>query len=396
MCSSRLTENNAAHSQRASRKTIVVGISGPSSSGKTTLARLLRTVFTPESNGARIADSGAIEKERADGAGKGGVGNREAVKVFIIHEDDFYKPDDQIPVTTTSSGKRVQDWDTVEALDIRQLVSALSYVRSRGVLPPRLKSKEDLNEVTGSGVDEDTIRRIRHRVTRTMETILLSTKSETDSLPLSLVFLEGFLLYAPPGDENHPLRAVHDSIQVPLFLPATYSVLKKRREGRTGYVTIGPAPTPKLDEDKFNDDDKRSAEPSTYGIGDIEDDNEPMPHQNFWTDPPGYVDDIVWPRYIADHQWLLLPDPSIPRGEDELKEAVGEGEYIKEDAGVLVAPGEGGANMTELLEWGAHHDFGKFSNNASLRKMTTHEHLLKPEVSQSLLLLKFLKGIDGS
>lgn len=246
----------------------------------------------------------------------------------------------------------MQDWDTVEALDIRQLVSALSYVRSRGVLPPRLKSKEDLNEVTGSGVDEDTIRRIRHRVTRTMETILLSTKSETDSLPLSLVFLEGFLLYAPPGDENHPLRAVHDSIQVPLFLPATYSVLKKRREGRTGYVTIGPAPTPKLDEDKFNDDDKRSAEPSTYGIGDIEDDNEPMPHQNFWTDPPGYVDDIVWPRYIADHQWLLLPDPSVPRGEDELKEAVGEGEYIKEDAGVLVAPGEGGANMTELLEWG--------------------------------------------
>ncbi|EER39722.1 conserved hypothetical protein [Histoplasma capsulatum var. duboisii H88] len=352
MSSSRLTENNAAHSQPASRKTIVVGISGPSSSGKTTLARLLRTVFTPESNGARIADSGAIEKERADGAGKGGAGNREAVKAFIIHEDDFYKPDDQIPVTTTSSGKRVQDWDTVEALDIRQLVSALSYVRSRGVLPPRLKSKEDLNEVTGSGVDEDTIRRIRHRVTRTMEAILLSTKSEPDSLPLSLGFLEGFLLYAPPGDENHPLRAVHDSIQVPLFLPATYSVLKKRREGRTGYVTIGPAPTPKLDEDKYNDDEKRSTEPNTYGIGDIEDDNEPMPHQNFWTDPPGYVDDIVWPRYIADHQWLLLPDPGVPRGEDELKEAVGEGEYIKEDAGVLVAPGKGGANMTELLEWG--------------------------------------------
>lgn len=259
-------------------------------------------------------------------------------------------------MTTTSSGKRVQDWDTIGALDIRQLVSALSYVRSHGILPPRLKSKEDLNEVTDSGVDEDKIRRIRDDVARRMEGILLArdekgfTKPGNDSLSLSLAFLEGFLLYAPPEDEKHPLRAVHDNIHVPLFLPATYSVLKERREGRTGYVTIGPAPTLKLDEDNNNKD--RSTESGADGIGDIQDDGEPLPHQNFWTDPPGYVDDIVWPRYIADHQWLLLPDPDVPRSEEVLKEAVGEGEYVKEDAGVLVAPGKGGADMTELLEWG--------------------------------------------
>lgn len=39
---------------------ILVGISGPSSSGKTTLARLLRDIFA---------------------------------NVFILHEDDFYKTD---------------------------------------------------------------------------------------------------------------------------------------------------------------------------------------------------------------------------------------------------------------------------------------------------------------
>lgn len=49
------------------KKTIVIGLSGPSSSGKTTLARLLRTIFS--------------------------VSGR--VRTFIIHEDDFYLPDDR-------------------------------------------------------------------------------------------------------------------------------------------------------------------------------------------------------------------------------------------------------------------------------------------------------------
>ena len=44
------------------RKAVIVGISGSSSSGKTTLARLLRDVFP---------------------------------NTFILHEDDFYKPEDE-------------------------------------------------------------------------------------------------------------------------------------------------------------------------------------------------------------------------------------------------------------------------------------------------------------
>jgi nicotinamide/nicotinate riboside kinase len=44
------------------RKAVVVGISGCSSSGKTTLARLLRDLFP---------------------------------NTFIIHEDDFYKPESE-------------------------------------------------------------------------------------------------------------------------------------------------------------------------------------------------------------------------------------------------------------------------------------------------------------
>lgn len=56
------------------KKTIVIGLSGPSSSGKTTLARLLKTIFS--------------------------VSGR--VRTFIIHEDDFYFPDDKWVLPTAS------------------------------------------------------------------------------------------------------------------------------------------------------------------------------------------------------------------------------------------------------------------------------------------------------
>ncbi|EEH40662.2 hypothetical protein PAAG_02638 [Paracoccidioides lutzii Pb01] len=367
MADSPTTENKVAPAEQVKRNTIVVGISGPSSSGKTTLARLLRTVFKPEEKAETCpgyAGSGPIGKNAPNG---GSDRDKKDLSVFIVHEDDFYKPDDQIPVTTTASGQRVQDWDTIGALDVRQLSSALSYVHTHGTLPPRLKSKEDLNAVTDSGVDDDTIRRIRGNVTLKLEDILSeghtkgirqgSKESGGDSLSLSLAFLEGFLLYAPPDDDKHPLRAVHDHIHVPLFLPAKYSVMKERREGRTGYVTIGPAPTPELNPQNTSGSKESNVDGGGGGGADdetnaFEEDDGSIPPGNFWTDPPGYVDDIVWPRYISDHAWLLLPDPEVSRSLEELKIAVGEGEDVREDVGVLVAPGKGGAGMTELLEWG--------------------------------------------
>jgi uridine kinase len=53
--------------------TFIAALSGASSSGKSTLARLLRSIFN-----IALPDR--------------------TLKLFILHEDDFYKPDDQIPV----------------------------------------------------------------------------------------------------------------------------------------------------------------------------------------------------------------------------------------------------------------------------------------------------------
>lgn len=57
--------------------TFIAALSGASSSGKSTLARLLRSIFN-----IALPDR--------------------TLKLFILHEDDFYKPDDQIPVCFAS------------------------------------------------------------------------------------------------------------------------------------------------------------------------------------------------------------------------------------------------------------------------------------------------------
>ncbi|KAL2835193.1 hypothetical protein BDW59DRAFT_156018 [Aspergillus cavernicola] len=338
-------------------KTTIIALSGPSSSGKTTLARLLQRVFSNQ----------PMSKDQ--------VPSRSSISLstFIIHEDDFYHPDNKIPYTTTKSSQLIQDWDCLGALDIPFLSSALRYVHAHGHLPPRLRSKEDLNEVLpgeGEGVvGEELVRELRGRISRFFWDAVGYDgvgSGMGGGGEWTLALLEGFLLYAPPvvdsqdgreGEgEGHGLRAVHAEIDVRLFLPAPYELVKGRREKRSGYVTIGPAPTPELPQ---RSSASALALASEIGEGEevdlhAEDDRPP---QNFWTDPPGYVDDVVWPRYVRDHAWLLLPENeeseelSSIEDTDELIRKVGQGVNLKTDAGVTVAPGQGTLPMADLLKW---------------------------------------------
>lgn len=54
-------------------------------------------------------------------------------------------------------------------------------------------------------------------------------------------------------------------LDVKLFVRTSYARAKARREARHGYVTL----------------------------------------EGFWEDPPGYVDSVVWPNYVADHAWMF-------------------------------------------------------------------------------------------
>lgn len=162
----------------------------------------------------------------------------------------------------------------------------------------------------------------------------------------TIAFLEGFLLYAPPSEEGHVLRKVQGAIDLPLFLPASYETVKRRREGRSGYVTIGAAPEP----------EEGSGMGEKGGEVDLEGEDDRPPH-NFWVDPPGYVDDVVWPRYVEDHAWLIVAKD----GEGSLVERVGDGLDVRRDVGVRVVPG-GEVGMETVLRWAVEEVLGAYSS----------------------------------
>ncbi|PBP21665.1 nicotinamide riboside kinase 1 [Diplocarpon rosae] len=232
-----------------SRKAIVVGISGCSSSGKTTLSRLLRDIF-PNS--------------------------------FVLHEDDFYRPETELP---TRHG--FLDWDCAEAISVPDIVKSLAHIHKEGTFPvsssslshryehgvpfqsepdilinsqPDLDSKEDQNSVGKCPVSDDTIGALKARVKTWTKPGNLGHGILNDSKKaVRLCIFDGFLLY------SKALQPVQSQIDVKLFLRVSYAKAKARREARTGYVTI----------------------------------------EGFWQDPPGYVDKIVWPNYVEDHSWMF-------------------------------------------------------------------------------------------
>lgn len=193
---------------------LLLGISGPSSSGKTTLSRLLRDILP---------------------------------SAFIIHLDDFFLPDSQIPLRDG-----LQDWDCIGALNLDSLKSTLEYIREHGKPPLDLASQEDQNAVGESGVTDEEVERWKEHVKNAM-------KEAGWDESRKVAIIDGFLLF------SEDMKEIRELFDVKLFLTTSYAIAKKRREARMGYVTI----------------------------------------EGFWEDPPGYVDKIVWPNYVNDHKFLF-------------------------------------------------------------------------------------------
>lgn len=195
-----------------SRKALLVGISGVSSSGKTTLARLIRDIFP---------------------------------STQILHEDDFYKTDVDIPVNSEG----IADWDCLESLNLPALESALAHIKNEGRLPTDLFSKEDKNSVGPMNVDDEVLVELRERAH--------AANQGRQTLPI--IIIDGFLLF------SEDMKAIRELFDVKLFLRTDYKTAKHRREARSGYVTL----------------------------------------EGFWEDPPGYVDTVVWPNYVKEHAFLF-------------------------------------------------------------------------------------------
>jgi len=176
-------------------KAVVVGISGCSSSGKTTLSRLLRDIFP---------------------------------NTFILHEDDFYLPEIELP-----KKHGILDWDCAESLSIPDIGKSLEYIHKNGTFPPALDSKEDKNSVGECPVPDAVIELLRTEVKVWSQTgnsgygILMNAEN-----PIRLCIFDGFLLY------SKSMASVQPQMDIKLFLRVSYAKAKARREARSGYVTL--------------------------------------------------------------------------------------------------------------------------------------------------------------
>ena len=226
---------------------LLLGISGPSSSGKTTLSRLLRSIFPPST-------------------------------ISILHLDDFYLTDAEIPIRNGT-----QDWDCLDSLNLPLLQSALEHIKQHGTSPALLESKEDQNSVGEHGVPAAVVETLRERV------------SKMESEGRRSCSVEGFLLFS---EEMRDIRALFD---VKMFLRTSYETAKRRRVARSGYVTL----------------------------------------EGFWEDPPGYVDKVVWPNYVADHKFIFKNGDV----EGDL-----DGEVCRR-VGIEGMPREAEDDMGKCLEW---------------------------------------------
>lgn len=187
----------------------VIAVSGPSCSGKTTLVKYLHQLL-PDSH--------------------------------AIFEDDFYVPDSQIPKTNG-----LENWDCPEAFDLDKMAKTLHHARENGSLPPEHKSIEAENSLGPVQPSPEVMAQLKQRLQHVKEPTIL---------------VDGIMLY-------HESSPVLDELDHKILLFTDYSTLKKRRESRTGYVTI----------------------------------------EGFWQDPPGYFDTIVWPEYLKNYGYLYAQEP---------------------------------------------------------------------------------------
>ncbi|TGZ79753.1 P-loop containing nucleoside triphosphate hydrolase protein [Ascodesmis nigricans] len=196
--------------------TLTLLLTGLSSTGKTTLSRLLTHIFP---------------------------------SVTILHQDDFYHTDSEIPVHPTLN---IADWDCPAAFNFVDLASSIrdlkaadpgiNVVRDSITAASPVDAMTEIEVVGGVEVVEMLRRRVKVMGKRGWR----------------IVVVEGILMLC--------VEEVEKEAEVKVLLRVGKEVARKRREGREGYVTI----------------------------------------EGFWKDPPRYFDEIVWPNYAIHHAPLFV------------------------------------------------------------------------------------------
>lgn len=169
------------------RPALLIGLSGVSSSGKTSISHLLRLVLPPSS------------------------------PIFILHQDDFFIPKHLLVPSSTGE----LDADCPDAIDFAALIKMLEYAKFEGALPSTFHTEqieEDERAVALSKVDP--------RVLEELKVLVSQSGLFEFGRPVGIV--DGFLLYQNP--------AIRQLLDIKILLRASKEKSKSRRFARPDYT----------------------------------------------------------------------------------------------------------------------------------------------------------------
>ncbi|CUM64122.1 uncharacterized protein PRCAT00001713001 [Priceomyces carsonii] len=165
---------------KAYKQILLVALGGPSSSGKTTCAKALYELL-PRS--------------------------------IIVHEDDFYFPDDKIPV---DHEKNIKNWDCPGAIDFEKFVRYITDIK---------KSQKFDNKIESLEIDSEL--KLSKEESKIIDDQIKEIPGIEDTV---VVLVDGFMLYHDPS--------ICKLFDVKLFFYGSFETLKRRRESRQGYNTV--------------------------------------------------------------------------------------------------------------------------------------------------------------
>ncbi|KAL8807327.1 MAG: hypothetical protein Q9223_003182 [Gallowayella weberi] len=180
---------------------LVVALSGLSSTGKSTIAAHLPSIFCPP-----------------------------FYSLTILHVDEFYKPEVRLPYR-----EGLLDWDCAASLDWPRLEQTVRRWKNgdeikEGEVNPQPQFEEAVAaERQGEKAEE------KNGITRALVEQLRSQVPVTglEGGLQRIVILDGFLLFTPSVPAT--FRSL---LNLKIMLRAPYAEAKRRREGRSGYTTM--------------------------------------------------------------------------------------------------------------------------------------------------------------
>lgn len=185
---------------------LIVGCSGCSSSGKTTVVKLFLSIIQ--------------EKDKE-------FGTDFHSNIVILHEDDFFKTDADILIDPV---RNIMNWDCPEALNLDLFKQELKNLKENGDDKLTLLSKDLIHNDNVESLDKFQLKpEFQTLVYNKFNTLIQKAESKTKVRKFYVVIVDGFMMF---HDDS-----ILNLFDLKLFFRAPYKVLKQRRQKRS-YKTL--------------------------------------------------------------------------------------------------------------------------------------------------------------